>query len=60
MMMKCIYREEGIRLLWDIHGGVCGSHSSWCSTIDKAFKHGFYWPIAKDDMMEIITKCKDC
>jgi hypothetical protein len=22
--------------------------------------HGFYWPIAKDDMMEVVTKYKDC
>jgi hypothetical protein len=60
MMMKCISREEGIQLLWDIHNGICESHLSWCSIIRKAFKHGFYWPTAKDDVMEIITKCWDC
>jgi hypothetical protein len=58
--MKCISREEGIQLLYDIHSGVCRSHSSWCSIIDKAFKHGFYWPTAKDDVMEVVTNCKDC
>jgi hypothetical protein len=42
MMMRCISREEGIRLLEDIHKGVCRSHSSWCSIIGKAFRHGFY------------------
>jgi hypothetical protein len=42
MMIKCILREEGIQLLWDIHSGICGSRSSWRSIIDKAFKHGFY------------------
>jgi hypothetical protein len=60
MMMRCISREEGIQLLQDIHNGVCESHSSWCSIIGKAFRHGFYWPIAKYDLMEVITKCKDC
>jgi hypothetical protein len=60
MMMKCISREEGIQLLQDIHIGVCGSYSSWCSIIGKVFRHGFYWPTAKDDAMEVITKCKDC
>jgi hypothetical protein len=60
MMIRCISREEGIQLLKDIHSGVCGSHSSWRSIIGKAFRHGFYWPTAKDDTMEIITKCKDC
>jgi hypothetical protein len=60
MMMKCISREEGIQLLKDIHSGVCGSHLSWRSIIDKAFRHDFYWPTAKDDTMEVITKCKGC
>jgi hypothetical protein len=60
MMMKCISREEGIELLEDVHKGVCGSHSSWLSIIGKAFKHGFYWPTAKDDAMEIVKKCIDC
>jgi hypothetical protein len=54
-MMKCISREEGIQLLWEIHSGICGSHSSWLSIIRKAFRHGFYWPTTKDDMMKIIT-----
>jgi hypothetical protein len=60
MMMKCISKDEGSQLLWDIHSGVCGAHSSWCSIVGKVFKHGFYWPTAKDDVMEIITKCKEC
>jgi hypothetical protein len=60
MMMKCISREEGIQLLRDIQSGVRGSHLSWCSIIGKAFRHSFYWSTTKDDVMEIITKCKDC
>jgi hypothetical protein len=35
-------------------------HSSWHSIVGKAFMHGFYWPIAKDNAIEIITKCKEC
>jgi hypothetical protein len=49
MMIRCIHREEGIQPLQDIHNDVCGSHSSWCSIIGKAFRHGFYWPTTKDD-----------
>jgi hypothetical protein len=28
MMKKCISKDEGIQLFWEIHSGVCGSHSS--------------------------------
>jgi hypothetical protein len=60
MMMWCISREESFQLLWDIHSDVCGSHSSRHSIIGKAFRHSFYWPTTKDDVIEVITKCKDC
>jgi hypothetical protein len=51
MMIKCISREESIQLLRDIHSSICGSHSSCCSIIGKAFRHGFYWSTIKDDAM---------
>jgi hypothetical protein len=60
VMIKCISREEGIQLLQDIHSTICGSHSSWHSIIGKAFRRDFYWPSTKDDVMEVIIKCKDC
>jgi hypothetical protein len=60
MMISCISREEGIQLLEDIHKGVCGSHSSWCSIVRKAFRHGFYLSTVMDDVMEAVKKCKDC
>jgi hypothetical protein len=60
MMMKCISKDEVSQLLRDIHRGVYEAHSS-CHSIDgKAFSHRFYWPIAKDDTMEIVTKYKEC
>jgi hypothetical protein len=60
MMMKCISKDESIQLLREIHSGVCGAHLSWHSIARKAFRHGFYCPTAKDDAMEIVTKCKEC
>jgi hypothetical protein len=60
MMMWCISREESIQLLQDIHSGVCGSYSSCRSIIGKVLRLSFYWPTAKDDAMEVITKCNDC
>jgi hypothetical protein len=60
MMIKCISKDEGSQLLRDIHNGVCRAHSSWRSIDGKAFRHGFYWPTTKNDMMEIVTKCKEC
>jgi hypothetical protein len=60
MMMKCISKDECIQLLQDIHSRVCRVHSSWHSIVGKAFRHRFYWPTAKDDVMKIVSKCKEC
>jgi hypothetical protein len=60
MMMRCISKDEVIQLLQDIHSGVCGVHSSWRSIVGKVFRHEFYSPMAKDDAMEIVAKCRDC
>jgi hypothetical protein len=60
MLMRCISKEEGSQLLQDIHSGVSRAHSAWRSIARKAFRYRFYWSIAKDDAMEIVTKYKDC
>jgi hypothetical protein len=60
MMMRCISKKEGSQLLQNIHSGVCEAHSSGRSIVGKAFRHIFYWTTAEDDVMEIVTKCKDC
>jgi hypothetical protein len=41
ILMRCITQEEGRELLTEIHGGECGSHSSPCTLVGKAFRHSF-------------------
>ena len=43
---KCIPREEGLVLLAEIHGGICGSHKGSRALAGKAFLQGFLWPTA--------------
>ena len=35
--LKCIPREEGLELLAEIHGGICGSHIGSRALAGKAF-----------------------
>src|SRR3954467_6345738 len=44
--LKCIPREEGLELLAEIHGGICGSHIGSRALAGKAFRQGFFWPTA--------------
>jgi ribonuclease HI/transposase InsO family protein len=60
ILLRCITREEGRDLLADIHEGECGSHSSSRTLVGKAFRHGFYWPTALQDAVELVRKCQAC
>jgi hypothetical protein len=60
ILMRCITQEEGHELLAEIHGGECGSHSSSRTLVGKAFRHGFYWPTALQDVAEMVKSCKAC
>jgi hypothetical protein len=52
--------EEGIKLLEDIHGGVCGHHAAPQTLVRSAFQQGFYWPTAVADATEVVRTCEGC
>src|SRR4051812_6232673 len=58
--LKCIPREEGLGLLAEIHGGICGSHIGSRALAGKAFRQGFFWPTALQDAMTLVTRCEAC
>jgi hypothetical protein len=60
ILMRCITQEEGRELLMEIHGGECESHSSSRTLVGKAFRHGFYWPTALQDAVELVKSCEAC
>jgi len=46
-LLKCISIEEGKQLLIEIHEGICGTHLGARAMAGKAFRQGFYWPLAQ-------------
>jgi hypothetical protein len=51
---KCIEPEEGIELLREINQGKCEHHASSGALVAKAFRHGFYWPTAKQNVEQLV------
>ena len=60
MKLKCIPREDGLKLLVEIHGGMCGPHIGSRALAGKAFRQGFFWPTALQDATALVTKCEAC
>jgi hypothetical protein len=59
-LLKCITQEKGIKLMKDIHSGICGSHIAARALAGKAFRQGFYWSMAIRDAEQIVKTCKAC
>jgi ribonuclease HI len=59
-LLKCITQEQGIELIKEIHGGMCGSHIAVRALAGKAFLQGFYWLMEIRDAEQIVKTCKTC
>jgi hypothetical protein len=57
-LLKCITQERGIERMKEIHSGMCGSHIAPRALARKAFRQGFYWPMAIRDAKQIVNTCK--
>jgi hypothetical protein len=60
LLLKCITQEQDIELMKEIHGRMCGSHVAARALAGKAFRQGFYWPMAIRDDEKIVKICKAC
>ncbi|WCJ40055.1 RNase H family protein [Euphorbia peplus] len=58
--LKCIRRDEGIRILREAHEGVCSAHEASATLLRKVRLAGFYWPTADEDAKELVSTCRNC
>src|SRR5207244_6731081 len=58
--MRCISKEDGRRLLKEIHSGICKNHAASRTVGGKAYRQGFFWPTAVTDADELVRKCEGC
>jgi hypothetical protein len=60
VLMKCITREAGIQLLYEIHSGTCDNHAASRTLVSKAFRAGFYWPSVVADAEKLVCRYDGC
>jgi hypothetical protein len=59
-LLKCVLKEEGEYILWEIHEGVCGNHFGARVLAHKAVRAGFYWLNMSRESMQIVKTCDKC
>jgi hypothetical protein len=60
VLLWCITREDNCDLFAEIHGGECGNYASSHTLVGKVFQCGFYWPIALQDVVELVKRYEAC
>jgi hypothetical protein len=60
VLQRCVESSEGQEMLWEIHQGEYGHHALSRALVSKAFRHGFYWPTALEEVEELVRKCNGC
>ena len=56
----CVYGEQCIRLMSELHEGVCGSHVGGRALASRILRAGYYWPTLKEDCVRYAQRCKQC
>jgi hypothetical protein len=60
LLQKYVSHEHGLKILEEIHAGTCDNHAASRTRIDKAFRAGFYWPLAVADAEKLVGHCEGC
>jgi hypothetical protein len=60
LLQKCFSKEEGEKILKEIHAGTYGNHAASRKLVGKAFRASFYWPLAITNAEALIHRCENC
>ncbi|KAI0519706.1 hypothetical protein KFK09_007165 [Dendrobium nobile] len=60
MWLRCLDKCEALKIVNEVHAGLCGAHQSGPKMKMKIKRLGYYWPTMIDDCMKIAKCCHQC
>ena len=57
-ILTCVSGDECIRIMAELHEGICGSHVGGRSLASKVIRAGFFWPTVREDCVRYAQRCK--
>ena len=57
---RCVTKDEGRRIIAEIHSGICGAHTGSRAITHKTLRAGYFWPTMTADTHEVIKTCRSC
>ncbi|XP_048501500.1 uncharacterized protein LOC104893263 [Beta vulgaris subsp. vulgaris] len=59
-LLKCATTAEAVKIMEEIHEGICGNHIGGKALALKALRAGFYWPSMLAEAQSFVRKCDKC
>ncbi|XP_028105177.1 uncharacterized protein LOC114304201 [Camellia sinensis] len=58
--LKCVHPDKVEAFLYEIHEGICGSHTGGRSLAYRAISQGYWWPCMQADAQKYVRRCEKC
>ncbi|XP_059623195.1 uncharacterized protein LOC132266358 [Cornus florida] len=60
LLFQCISKFEGLKIIAEVHEGICGAHQAGIKMRWLIRRYGYYWPGMRKDCMTYAKGCIDC
>ena len=60
MLLRCLEKEEALKVLSSLHEGPAGGHFGAEVTANKILRDGYYWSTLFKDAHAHVRKCEEC
>jgi hypothetical protein len=58
--LLCVHPNKVKDFLFEIHEGICGSHTGGRSLAHRAISQGYWWPYMQADALKYVQECDKC
>ena len=58
--LLCVHPDLVDNLLYEIHEGICGSHTGGRSLAHRTMSQGYWWPYMQSDFVRYVKACDKC
>nr|XP_010317189.1 uncharacterized protein LOC101248606 [Solanum lycopersicum] len=59
-LLTCVDAAEVVRLIEQIHAGVCDTHMNGLTLARKVVRAGYFWMTMENDYCKFVQKCHKC
>ncbi|XP_028064931.1 uncharacterized protein LOC114268034 [Camellia sinensis] len=60
LYLKCAHPDKVEAFLYEVHEGICESHTEGMSLAYRAISQDYWWPCMQADAQKYVRKCEKC